>query len=68
MKEHHFEEHDEDPGEDASVIGNDRQIVEAEINVGKQCCGEDEHDRYGQFVVRVIQALREDRRAGVEIP
>jgi len=56
LEDQHFEEHHEDPGEDASVVADDEDIVETHADVSEQRHYEDEHDRYDQFVVHVIQA------------
>ena len=35
LEDHHFEEHDDDPGKDASVVRNDWQIVKTHANVSE---------------------------------
>lgn len=45
LEDHHFEEYQNDPGEDASVIRNNWQIVETQANVSEQSYREDEHSR-----------------------
>lgn len=58
LEDHHFEEHDGDPGEYAAVVGDDREVVKACADVGQQSDREDEHDRQDHFVVHEVQASR----------
>jgi len=68
LEDQHFEEHYEDPGEDASVVADDGDIVETHADVSEQRHHEDEHDRYDQFVVYVIQASQKYRGVRIEHP
>jgi len=45
LEDHHLEEHDDDAGKNATIIRDDRQIVETQANVSKQSYHEDEYDR-----------------------
>lgn len=68
MEDHHLEEHDDDPGKDASVIREDRQIIETQANVSEQSYHEDEYDRQDRFIVHVVQVSQERGRIRVESP
>lgn len=45
LEDHHLEEHDDDSGEDAAVVRDDRQVVKIQANISKQSYHEDKHDR-----------------------
>lgn len=68
MENQHLEEDHEDPGEDASVVGDDRDIVEAQANVGQQSYREHEYDRDDQLVVNVVQTPRQHGLVRIERP
>lgn len=54
LEDHHFEEHDDDPGEDASIVRNDWQVVQARTNVSQQSHHEDEHNCQNKLVIREV--------------
>lgn len=68
LEDHHLEKHDNDPGEDTTVVRDDRQVVETQANVSEQSYYENEHDRQNKFVVHAIRGPQEHGCIRVESP